>query len=382
MRKKKSKNKIIYILVIVVAVVFVTMFSGCTTKLNSYNSLAYFGTSINVYAYTTQSMFSKLEGQIDEILDDLKKQVDSNVVDSDVDKINKANPGESIEVNNYTYEIFNIAKDVFNKTDGAFDPTVYLLTDLWGFTGRFFKANYSKTKDYDRDFSEEGSYLLPDTKYIEAFKELVDFSLFSAKEEDGKYIITKGTKEVTVDGKKYTQQIDLGGIVKGYASDLIYSLFEKNRIGRGYISFGNSSLSVLTNEMGREWNILLTNPRYNKNTEMSSTYCSFNLKNNNISTSGDYERYYEIDGKRYCHIIDPKTGYPIDNSTITITMLGDSGAYLDAYTTAYMVLGYEEVIKTDLTYAVCYEIDGTIYAQSNISGFKITEKSIIEGTIK
>ena len=382
MKKLRNRKTFIFLLVSILIIMLLSMLVGCNTQLNTYFSLAYFGTSINVYGYTTLSLFKTVEKEIDTVLTNLNNCIDLKIEDSDISKLNKSNPGETIEVNKYTYDLFKMAKDVYLDTNGAFDPSVYMLTDLWGFTSRFFNNEYKKEMPYDRDRNEDKSFNLPEEKYINGFKELVDFSSFNSSEANGKYYITKGEKEVEIDGIKYNQKIDFGGIAKGFACDLISGIFEMHRINRGYISIGNSSLSILRDELGRDFTILLTNPRYNGEEDKLQTYCSFTLRNKKISTSGDYERYYTLNGKRYCHIINPKTGYPVDNEMLTVTLIGDSAAKLDAYSTALMILGYKDIENFNFEYSYIYNENNTLFAKSNIDGYKITESSILAGTTK
>jgi thiamine biosynthesis lipoprotein len=317
-------------------------FCGCTQSAHTYSDAGYFGALLKIVAYSTDKKFDAFVSDVDGLMDGLDAALDEDESGSDIARFNASSDGEKTEVSEETYALFSDAKEIYALTDGAYNPCVYYLVDLWGFSARFSDASSQKHEVYDRTFGEDGSYPLPETKYIEAFVKLCDFDKLSASVSDGKYYLEKNGTAVTLDGITYYTKIDLGGIAKGYAAEKIADIMKDAGITRGYVNFGTSSLVLLDNKDGDNWNLTLTNPR--RDGDESDVYCSLPLKNSAVATSGDYERYYYTDGRRYCHIIDAATGYPVDNGVATVTVTGGSAEKADAVATALMVGGKEKTI--------------------------------------
>jgi thiamine biosynthesis lipoprotein len=175
-------------------------------------------------------------------------------------------------------------------------------------------------------------------KYTELYTNFGDLQLYS---EDGNYYAVKPAATVEIDGVTYSMKIDLGGIGKGYAVDKVKEIVEEYGFEYGYINFGSSSMALLGHATRGSYTLGLTNPR----TYYGDDYIRLQLNNVCVSTSGDYEQYYEFDGVRYCHIIDPTTGKPVQTGVYTATVIGGSAAEDDAYTTAIMTMGKDKAIK-------------------------------------
>ena len=245
---------------------------------------------------------------------------------------------------------------------------MYYSVDLYGFAAR---AD-DESLPYDRD---DASKQLPEQKYVSAFCELSQsFGDISLESADGKCYAVKPEKTVTVGGdKEYSLKIDLGGIGKGYTVDVIDKMMEDAGYSDSYISFGSSSWNIngsATSEDGK-WELGFRDPRGS----IVDYYFSVRLKDSAVSTSGDYEQYYEIDGKRYCHIINPATGSPIQTGIITATCLGGTAAEADARTTALCAMGLEKAVEyintvgkqNNLKITLAYQSeDGSLYFVTNI----------------
>lgn len=302
--------------------------------------------------------FNEVWVQIKATLAELEKQISVVIEDSDIAKFNALGYNESVSISKNTAEIIKIAKEVYELTNGSYDPTVYNSVDLWGFTPRFNSAYYSPTAPYDRE-RYQGGFYLPSQEYIEAFKSISDFSLveLSGNDTDG-YILTKKCKGVVVDGVTYNLQLDLGGIGKGYAVDVVQQILNDNGYKYGYFSCGGSSMSVMkylyTAEGAYEkdqYGIGLRKPRFPKD-ELEEKFLKTFFKDMTLSTSGDYEHSYVLDGLRYCHIVDPSTGYPINvngssaqKGICTVSVFGGGAAYNDALTTALCVMGLDNALE-------------------------------------
>ena len=324
---------------IVIVLVFIILFSavGCTAGDNAvgFTEYGYFGAVLTVKGYCEKSVMAEIKDETKEFLAEFSLKVDEGISGSDLYNFNNAIDGQTIEVSEVTYKLLSKAKDAYSLTNGDYNPCVYHLVDLWGFSKRFF-TNYKKTKVYDRDFVDN-YYPLPDNKYVDAFKLLTDFDKVEFSENNGKYTLTKNNTKVSIDGVDYYLKLDIGGIIKGYVTDVVKAIMVTKNVTKGYVSYGTSSLCLLDNADNTGWELTLTHPR------KEGTYCDMRMSNKFVATSGDYERFYNVDGKRYSHLIDGKTGKPIDNGVCSVTVFCDDGLIADALSTALSVGGKEKI---------------------------------------
>ena len=333
----------------------------------SISSDKYFGT----YSKLDVKMAKDISKEFDALLKKLNLYLSATVEDSDVDKFNKLEYGQSTEIHELTFEVLNVAKTLYEITDGYYDPTVYPLVDLWGFTPRFKEDDSNLSMPYDRQKGEDGEYPLPNSQYIALFKQLVDFEKVVFYADNGKYYLKKDIMPVSIDGQTYEAKLDLGGLAKGFACQKVMELVKENKGVEGYFSCGGSSISVF----GKEYVLAIKNPRP-ENIE-GLTFAQFPIQNLSISTSGDYENYYFLDGKRYCHVINAKTGYPIkimdDTNIVSATLLGDNSAILDGLSTAIMCMEENEAVKILNSLNVKYVIvKDDLSVLANVPSLKIT----------
>ncbi len=330
------KKSVVFILLVITVVLFVAC-SSMTT--NTFNSFDYFSTVITLNTSTDKNVNTNEAWQeMCLSLGIMEDKLSVYVEDSDISNFNGVSEGTTIEVSKLTYDVLTLAKEAYENTNGLYNPAMYLLSDLWGFTDRFTKSTYEAQKPYDRQNPRQE---LPEDKYINGFLSLTDFSKVGFNVVEDKYYITKPLDSIEIDGFKYTMQLDLGGIVKGYAAAILKKTADQFNIEYGYVTLGSSSLALFErNKKGQLWDLKLKDPldsnSYYLKTSQSSIY---------VSTSGNYEQYYDINGKRYCHIINPTTGRPIDNGNLSatiITRVGNndlaSSSLIDAYSTALMVM--------------------------------------------
>lgn len=340
----------------------------------SISTAEYFGT----YSELNVKIAKDISTQFDGLLKKLNSLLSATVEDSDVDKFNKLEYGQSTEIHQLTFEVLNIAKELYQITDGYYDPTVYPLVDLWGFTPRFKEENGNLSMPYDRQKGEDGKYPLPDSQYIALFTQLVDFEKVVFYSDNGKYYLKKDIMPVSIDGNTYEAKIDLGGLAKGFACQKVLELVKENKGVEGYFSCGGSSISVF----GKEYVVAVKNPRP-ENIE-GITFAQFPLNNISLSTSGDYENYYVVDGKRYCHIINAKTGYPVkvmdDSKVVSATLLGENPALLDGLSTAIMCMEENRAIELLNSLGIKYVIakeDLTVL--TNVNDITITNDIFKKG---
>lgn len=267
---------------------------------------------------------------------------------SDVYRYNMAECGSApIEIDYDTYRMLEIARTMYNDTNGAFNPAVYRLVDLWGFSSRVFHINGNLR--YDRTWNG-GSYPKPADKYITAFRnaEFIDFSAESVTlaEQDGKYYVTKNVRPAVVDEVEYQQWIDLGGIAKGYVVDGIKDMLSKLGITQYSVDSGSSSQAYGKYYNGASFLWGVSDP-YNDNPFFPTSVVEKELSDVTVSTSGQYVRRYVTDGVEYSHIVDGTQGAPAQTGVRSVTIVAPQD-YLasmgDCLTTALTVMRRDRII--------------------------------------
>ncbi len=288
---------------------------------------------------TAKEKFTQFSKAVYAKLNEIDKALSSTVASSDVSKFNAAAAGAELEISKITYEVLSIAKSVYELTDGYYNPALYYNVQAYGFGGA---ETYPHTADE-----------LPKDEIIEKYTLLAshfgEVALSETADENGvNYFVTKPDFTVEVDGKTLAMKLDLGGIGKGYAVDIIDAMFDEYGYEYGYFNFSASSMAVKSHFEQGAYIMELVGPR----SPQRDPYFMTKIRNEKLSTSGDNEQRYFIDGVRYCHIIDPTTGKPIRTGIMSATVIGGSAAEDDALTTAVMAMGKERAsnfIKEKLT---------------------------------
>ncbi len=253
-----------------------------------------------------------------------------SVESSPVSAFNRAEAGAEVKLDKTSYAVLSLAKSLYELTGGYYNPAVYHCADLYGFTP---SSKHNPKKDG-----------LPDADSVSAFKGLADrFGELQLFEKDGGYYAKKPDAAVTVGGVDYSMSIDLGGIGKGWCADEIAGLMSDGGIDYGYFSFGSSSMTIakFLSKDGTEgqYTVGAKDPR-----GKGSSF-SIKLADTVLSTSADNEQYFILDGVRYCHIIDPTTGSPVQTGIASVTVIGGSAAEDDALTTALIAMGKEKAVE-------------------------------------
>ncbi|MCD8149644.1 MAG: FAD:protein FMN transferase [Clostridiales bacterium] len=232
--------------------------------------------------------------------------------DSEIYRINEAGGGVLSDETSY---LVRRSLDVYESTGGLYDISIYPVMDLWGFTG-----------------TDEEDFSVPEESVLEETLALVDAGKITlAENEDGETVLTM----------EEGMQIDLGGIVKGYADDRVAEIFAEYGVECGIINLGGSVRVVGTKTDGSLWRVGVQDP------EDSSGYLGgLAVSDVSVVTSGGYERYFDDEetGIRYHHIIDPRTGYSAYNGLISVSIVSEDGTLADALSTSLFIMGTEEAI--------------------------------------
>ena len=243
-------------------------------------------------------------------------------------EINTLNQTGNAELSRETAEILEQAITLSERTDGAFDPTVYPLVNAWGFT----------TGEAHVLSQEELDMLLP----------LV------------------GTEHLRLEGASAaltdSAQVDLGGIAKGYTAQKCLDLLSEKGVQTAMLSLGGNVQTLGAKPDGTAWVIGIADPEEPSEAIATLTFTGSMA----IVTSGGYQRYFDSDGIRYHHILDPETGMPAETGLASVTILTQDGTTADALSTALFVMGMEKAIDfwrtSDDFEAVFISQDGKIFA--------------------
>lgn len=362
-----------------------------TGELAAFDDYDHFGTMTRwVYVrektQDAQAIWDKLTARADEI----ENSVSTEIEESDISRFNAAVAGERVSIDADTWQMLTVAKEVYEETSGQYNPATGLLVDLWGFSPRHRKANYAPELPYDReDFLEE----LPAEKYRKAFSSecVLDFSKVElGQDEQGYYVVKPADAQVEVDGVVYTMQLNLSGIGKGFCADEGIKILQDAGQKYGYYNLGASSMVLLSDPSHRDtgWSVSVTSPRYFSD---SMSYATLRAHDIVLSTSGDYEQYYELEGTRYCHIVDPNTGYPIGadpsqsgSYVVCATVIGGNAAAGDARATALCCMTLDEALRYSRAHSsdfkvlfVWYEaLTNEYIAYSNLENWTLEEPSM------
>ena len=271
---------------------------GCRTETAHSAAGIACDTVVTITAYAPQET---VDGTLI-ICADYEALLSKTVEGSDVWNLNHAE-GNPVEVHPETAELLRLAIEIGEASDGAFDVTIAPVSALWVFTA--------------------DEPVLPDQEALRAAAALVDY------------------RNVVIDGNTVTLQngaeIDLGGIAKGYIADRVAEYLREQGVTSACINMGGNVLTIGTKPDGSQWTIGIRDP--NGTPEQSEEVLK--LGSAAVVTSGNYERFFVLDGVRYHHILDPKTGMPASNGLASVTIIGTRSDLCDALSTACFVLGEE-----------------------------------------
>lgn len=245
-----------------------------------------------------------------------------NEIETELNKVNKTfstfdstsvisliNQNKPVKVNDMFAEVFDLSEQVSKETDGAFDITVAPIVNLWGFG---FKSEQKPTKEK-----------------IDRLRPLIGYNKV---ELDGD-VVKKKNKNI---------MLDCSGIAKGYGVDVVARYLREQGIKNFMIEIGGEIVTSGVNENRLPWKIGVTKPLNNKTSVNQEIEVILNITDKALATSGNYRNFYYKNGKKYAHTIDPKTGYPVQHSLLSSTVITKKCAIADAYATSFMVMGIEK----------------------------------------
>ena len=278
----------------------------------------YQGETMGTYYRVTYLDHRNFKPQIEGVLVEVNNQMSTYLPKSIISQVNQTNGmyvGSKRALRHFI-PVFESAKTIYKTTDGSFDPTVMPLVNYWGF-------GYTEKKVRAANQLE-----------IDSLRQLIDFDGFDLKVID---------QAVKINKKNGKAQLDFSAIAKGYAVDQIALLLDSKNINNYLVDIGGEVRAKGKNERGSWWTIGINTPKSEaKTTDLQQL---ISLNNKSIASSGNYRNFYEKEGVKYGHTINPKSGMPELNNLLSASIIADDCMTADAYATAAMVMGLEEAFE-------------------------------------
>ncbi len=258
-------------------------------------------------------------------------------------EVSRLNASGSLTVSEDTAALFRAAGAVYEATGGLFDCTVYPLMELWGFPTK--------------------AYRVPTAEELSAALALVDFGAAG------------------IDGARVTlgegQKVDFGGIAKGYAASRAMELFREYGVKSAMVNLGGNIQTLGTKPDGSPWRIGVQDPESSR----GAILAALPVSDRAVVTSGGYERYFEAEGRRYVHILDPRTGLPASSDIVSATVIAADGTKADALSTALFLMGTQAAAdfwraRSGEFQMVLLDREGRLWATEGAAGELETELEI------
>ena len=379
------------------------------------------GVSMNVFAMDTYMTLlaygDKAEEAVREAAKEihaLDEQLSTGIKTSEICRINAAGGGEpSEDVEMLISESLELSK----KTDGMFDIAIYPVMKLWGFPTQEYRVPKKAEIDKALKLADVSGIRLVTRKDVKSARKAAAETSGNGKSgneqsaNDGAEKAAGKTEEKNAGKTAETAEetaaaaaearvekekkaaaavpsapsvtfeikgleIDLGGIAKGFTGDRVGEIFSRYNINSGIISLGGNVQAYGTKTNGKPWRVAIQNP------ESSMEYLGvLDVQDKAVVTSGGYERFFEENGVRYHHIIDPRTGYPADSGLISATIVCEKGILADGLSTSLFIMGKDQAEKfwreSDLYFDYILEDKGgTLYVTEGIADSLMTDAKV------
>lgn len=264
-----------------------------------------FGTVYNITYQSETDLNQEIVAELNKVDNSLSTFNNSSI-------ITRINNNQTVKTDRLFNEVFNMAEEISLQTHGAFDITVAPLVNLWGF-------GFKQGKN-------------PNKQKIDSLLNIVGYNKVSLKNNT----VTKADPRV---------MLDCSAIAKGYGSDCVARFLKSRGIKNFMIEIGGEVVTCGISEKRIPWKIGVTKPTDDSLQINQELQTVLNVTDKAMATSGNYRNFYYKGGKKYAHTIDPHTGYPVQHSLLSATVLANTCAKADAYATAFMVLGIDEAKK-------------------------------------
>ncbi|MDB4108891.1 FAD:protein FMN transferase [Porticoccaceae bacterium] len=289
-----------------VAIASLLALTGCDSKPEIIKiSGTKMGTTYHVTVVADQPAPDDLAERIDAALSEIDQSMSTYKADSEITRFNDLAVDQLLAISPEFSDVLTLSQTIWQQTDGAFDPTVGPLVDLWGFGA------------------------VPTEDVVPSDSQIADA------------MTSIGLQYLHQDGQMISKlkpiRLDLSAVAKGYGVDQVANLLEMLALPDYLVEVGGEMRVSGTNPKGQPWKVAVELPAL-----MPQVQRVIAAHNAGIATSGDYRNYFEQDGVRYSHTIDPRTGRPITHGLASVTVVAETCAEADGWATALMVLGEEQ----------------------------------------
>ena len=255
-----------------------------------------------------------LKEKIDARLDEINRVFSTYIKDSEISRFNAlTKAGEEFRISDDFIQVMKIGRKIHQLSEGAWDGTVNPLVELWGF---------GPTRRETR---------MPPENEINALLPNIGFDHIQIVEPN---FLVKNLPSVT---------LDLNSIAKGFAVDQVGKLIAASGFENYLVELGGEVYAAGYRKDGKKWRVGINRPQ--KDAAFNEVYKVVPLSNRAFATSGDYRNFFEIAGVHYSHIIDPRTGYPVSNGMVSVSIIADNCTLADGLATAIMVMGAQKGIQ-------------------------------------
>lgn len=336
--------------IVLIALFIIALFTGCKTETASspitdtqfkFNTVM----TITLYGYNDQAIFKDIWAEFDK----MEQTYSANLKDSDVTRFNESATTEPISVSPDIVEMVSKAIPFSDATHGKFDLTIEPVVKLWG-------------------ISTENPTVPTQAALDEALKH-VDYTQ-----------VVPNLEKNTLTKKDVNSRIDLGAIAKGYAADKIVTFLKEKGIEQAVLNLGGNIYVIGSKTETTPWSVGIQNP-FEPSGELMGI---LRTTDRSVVTSGSYERFFEQDGKKYHHILDPDSGYPIENTLVSVSIISDKSIDGDILSTSAFSLGLDEgralINSLEHTAAIFITKDKEIYYAGDrtlLSDFEIKNTDFV-----
>ena len=274
---------------------------GAWLKISGYTQ----GTTYNITYQDPDS--TDYQQQLEQLLREFDQSLSTYLPTSIISRMNQGIP--DVVADDYFRNCFLTAEEVYTATGGAFDITVAPIVNAWGF-----------------GFTEKSRV---DSTLIDSLLQFV------------------GMNKVTLRDNRLIKEsegimLDMNAIAQGYAVDVLAAFFDSEKIENYLVEIGGEVRTKGHNRFGLDWRVGIDKPIDGLQLPGVQMQAIIQISGKSLATSGNYRRFYEEDGIKYSHTIDPFTGYPVQHGLLSATVVASDCMRADAYATAFMVMGYEK----------------------------------------
>ncbi len=300
----KTKKSFLWLAFLILATIWILARRNQKAEFNTASGFV-FGTVYKIAYQHDADLKPEIEAELKRFDQSLSPFNDSSV-------ISRINRNEELVTDSFFQTCFNRSMEISRETKGAFDITIAPLANAWGFG---FK---------------KGAF--PDSLMIDSLLQITGYE--KVKLENGK--VVKQDPHI---------MLSCSAVAKGYSVDVIARLLDRKGIKNYMVDIGGEVVVKGKNATGDLWRIGINKPYDDSLAVKQDIQVVLNLTDLGMATSGNYRNYYYKDGKKYAHTIDPRTGYPVQHSILSSTVIAEDCMTADALATSFMVMGLEEAEK-------------------------------------